>query len=253
MTNTYQCPHCHNLIEASPMRGGGAGWGVPYQQQEMRVNKFGAGESRTATQSVRSVPVSGTRSFESHFSTPFAIALATGGLILVGGWALGLYLKDAIGVGIVLTVGIWLWQVVDDRTLLRVREVFQNEDIDGDGYIGEPPREPQKAMRVTVTEERGNSSWTGYFDSPIEEHILGQFARACLAGRPMGERNWTGAGQPFSVNEYVDFRDELMGRGLVRWKNDRAHRQGFKLTLRGERVFKKLAAIPAPTPPELLR
>ena len=226
------------------------GWGVPFKKQEMRVNRFGDGKSSTVTQSVRSMPTSSARSFESHFSTPFAIALATGGLILVGGWALGLYLKDAIGVGIVSTVGVWLWQVFDDRTLLRVREVFQNEDLDGDGYVGEPP---QKSLRIEIAEQHKSGAWVGFFESPIEEPVLGQFARAVLAGRPTGERKWTGAGQPFSVGEYVAFRDELLQHGLVRWKNEQHHRQGFKLTARGRAVFKQLAAIPATTPPELLR
>lgn len=245
-----ECPNCkhrYNLIEASPAHTG-SGWSAPFKKQEMRVNRFGDGKSSTVTQSVRSMPISSARSFESHFSTPFAIALATGGLILVGGWALGLYLKDAIGIGIVSTVGVWLWQVVDDRTLLRVREVFQNEDLDGDGYVGEPP---PKSLHIEITEERKSGTWTGYFDSPIEEPVLGQFARACLAGRPTGERNWTGAGRPFSVGEYVAFRDELLQHGLVRWRNEQHRKQGFMLTARGRAVFKELAAIPSPPPQDM--
>lgn len=260
MSNTFQCPNCkhrYSLVEASPVRADGAsGWDVPYQQRRMRQLNLGNGPSQAVTEAVRETPVSSAASsLESNFKTPLAIALTSGAFTVAGSLFIFRFdlMSGALPLATVVTIGTWFWQVKDDRFLKRTFERIIGQDIDGDGYVGEPP-EPKKKMRITVTEkQKGSRSWTGYFDSPIEEPVLGQFARAFLAGRPMGERNWTGAGQPFSVNEYVGFRDELMGRGLVRWKNDGAHRQGFKLTLRGERVFKELAAIPATTPPELLQ
>lgn len=252
--DTWKCPNCKHAYSLEPVRAGGVvDWQPQYKERTMSQMHFGSGKSSTVKQATRRVPLSTARpSLESSFRTPLAISLATGGFAIVSSvFVFHFDLRGALTAGVLVAFAMWGWQVKGDRSLLSYLEVLTNRDWDGDDRIGETPK-PEKSLRITVTEkQKGAKSWTGYFDSPVEEPVLGQFARAFLAGRPMGERNWTGAGQPFSVNEYVDFRDELMARGLLRWKNDRAHRQGFRLTLRGERVFRELAAIPATTPPEL--
>jgi hypothetical protein len=252
--SVYECPHCHRSIEASPVRGGGAGWRPQYAERTMNRINFGGGSSKAVKEATRRIPLSSARpSFESSFKTPFYISLATGFFVAIGGLLLSIEFRYAAGASLVAAFITWAWQVKGDRSLLSYVEVLTNQDLNQDGNIGEPTQEPQKNLRVTVTEkQKGAKSWTGYFDSPIEPSVLGQFARAILAGRPAGERNWTGQGQPFSLNEYIDFRDELIERGLFCWKNKKAHQQGFKLTARGRAVFKELAAIPATTPPELL-
>ncbi len=253
--DTIECPNCHVKYRAvPPARASGAGWGVPYEQRRMRVNRFGEGASLGATEAVRKTPVSSAASsVESNFQTPLYISLASGVCTLaIGTFVFHWTFSDTLGLATIVISAVWGWQVIGDRALKYTIERITNHDLDGDGYIGEPP-EPQKNLRVTVTENRNTGSWTGYFESPIDESVLGQFARAILAGRPAGERNWTGQGQPFSLNEYTDFRDELIERGLFVWKNRNAHQQGFRLTARGRAVFKELAAIKATTPPELLQ
>ncbi len=257
--DTFQCPHCHNTIQAMPARGGAsAGWGVPYQQHMMQrrdFNIFGKGKSKDVGQAERRVPLSHARpSFESSFKTPLSISLATGSFFLLGSLLLGFELKLVLGAGLIVSFATWYWQIKGDRSLLSIVEkTLTNRDIDGDDHVGEPP-EPQKNLRVTVTEkQKGSKSWTGYFESPIDEPVLGEYARAILLNRTTGEREWTGEGRPFSIDGYITFRDELMERGLFRWKNKKSVNQGFKLTARGRAVFKELAAIPATTPPELLQ
>lgn len=219
----------------------------------MRQLNLGNSASQAVTEAVRETPVSNAASsLESNFKTPLAIALTSGALaIAVGSFVFDFYFKDTLGIATLTTVSMWFWQVKDDRFLKRTFERLVGRDIDGDGYIGEPP-EPQENLRVTVTEKRRTGSWTGYFESPITEPVLGQYARAVRSGRETGYRHWAGKGKPFvSRKEYEDFREELMCQGLAKWKDENARTQGFKLTARGTAVFKELSKIPATTPPEL--
>ena len=251
MSDTFQCPNCKHTYDLVPARGGAsAGWGVPYQESTMNRMNFGGGKSQPVKQQVRSIPVSSAApSMESNFKTPISISLATGIFVVGLSILFEAQLLHALRNGGISAFALWVILVFQDRARGVIKEVLT---MDNDDVPQEKPK-PQKGFGFTIMEKKNGNSWIGKFQSPIDPPVLGQFARAFLAGRPMGERNWTGPGQPFSVNEYVEFRNELMERGLVRWKNNAAHRQGFELTLRGQRAFKELSAIPATTPPELLQ
>lgn len=116
-------------------------------------------------------------------------------------------------------------------------EEIVRRDLDGDGVVGKP--EPEAVLRVEIA-DGGN---TKFLDVPAEKVAI--FARAVVKGQSgISEGEW----KKFfgGVNEFRAFRGQLLGSGLVRWKNPDAHAQGVELTLAGRQVLKRLATTPLP-------
>jgi hypothetical protein len=56
-------------------------------------------------------------------------------------------------------------------------------------------------------------------------------------GRTFSEKEWCGAGRPFSVNGFRELRSEMIRRGLLARKSEKDHRQGYELTEDGKAVL----------------
>ena len=57
------------------------------------------------------------------------------------------------------------------------------------------------------------------------------------------ESAWTGEGKPFSIDELRALRDWMITQGIARWKNDRAHGQGWELLPRSRAIMRGLARV----------
>ena len=103
--------------------------------------------------------------------------------------------------------------------------------------------DPVTPMVVRVQLDRvedGRYKQTAIFDLPATPEQLTALAVGLLRGRiPFSEREWTGAGRPFSVNEFRGLRSEMIKRQLMTLKNEKDARQGYVPTAEGQAVLEQ--------------
>lgn len=171
---------------------------------------------------------------------PLGQALITGAL---AGLAAGCYAallsapgawRWGVGVGVGVIVLAWvvmLWRWLD---LTRPLEKLTGLDLNRDGHIAKP-----ETIRVAVTSE--DRKHTTIAELPYLSK-LPDFARGVLAGDPISERHWSGAGALFSQSEYRQVRDLLLSRGWLYWNNADAPQQGLTLSPGGRAALRALAS-----------
>lgn len=126
-------------------------------------------------------------------------------------------------------------------------------DLNQDGVVGSTPdSEPQEVrhtVRVDLQEvDRGHVRIvTAQFQVPEWKMI--RLAQGLCAGKPFSEGQWTGKKESFSKGQFIQVRDELLKRRLLRPKNKEFLNQGFELTQSGWVVMRELASH-SPTPPK---
>jgi hypothetical protein len=128
---------------------------------------------------------------------------------------------------------LWRWTRLTERELPKVQ--VQSVDDDGD------PLTP-KVVRVQLDwiTDAGHYQQTSIFDLPATEQQLGELAEGLLnGGRSFSEKEWCGAGHPFSVNGFRELRSEMIKRGLLTRKSAKDHRQGYELTEEGKAIFRQ--------------
>ena len=90
--------------------------------------------------------------------------------------------------------------------------------------------------------EKDNGRETDFIDLPAGPEQLRKLADGLLSGRQFALSAWSGAGAPFSRSEFERLRDELIKRGLARWRNANAQAQGAELTLPGRAVLRRFSS-----------
>lgn len=146
-----------------------------------------------------------------------------------------------LATGLVVSTAAWVALVKRwVRVAWRIEELT-GQDIDQDGYIGQP--EPAPIVRLELKE--GNA--TRFIDLPATPEQLAVLAAGLVSGLPLGENHWTGESKPFSKSQFHALRDELLRRGLAEWVNPDARPQGVRLTGAGRAVIRRLAGL-SPTP-----
>ena len=139
----------------------------------------------------------------------------------------------------------------------RVADVFypRSEPVTVEAKPLEVRQVPQIPNTTKVAFiERGESDnyLSGEYASlSVDPKRLRVFAQGVLAGKGFALGVWTGSTGIFSRDEYDTLRAELIERGILRWKNDKAHAQGVELTRAGESFFRYLVEEnmdPFPTP-----
>jgi hypothetical protein len=168
--------------------------------------------------------------------TGILVALCSAGVTIAVGWPW--WVPPAVLVG--TSTLVWVWLLVDHRRLLRFVEKVVGVDLDGDGEVGEDAGRPER-VKVEIT--RGTQQV--YLDLPCGRETLRTVARAVLADQPLSESRWTGQGRPFSRATFAEFRDELLERGLLAWRNPQAHSQGVEPTRAGRAVFRYIVTLPS--------
>lgn len=138
------------------------------------------------------------------------------------------------------TTFVLMYLVLMRRWLELTAEKITGIDINGDGVIGPKPRSIRVTLNMFDRNQRMSQFYYDFSDVASETQLI-EFADGMLnAGRNMAEREWSGPGKPFSIDEYRSFRSFLIGRGLARAANKKGANQGFELTEEGEAVFGKI-------------
>ena len=197
----------------------------------------------------------GSNSLQDGVLVPALQALTTGalsGLALAGVlWLAGV--ESAWRWSLALIPVVWLVMWLASLSHWRASlERLLNRDLNNDGVIGEqqPPviiSEPAREVRVTLEREEGRH--VDIIDLPAKEEQLRQLADGLLSGRQFALSAWSGTGAPFSRSEFERLRDEMIRRGLARWRNERAQAQGLEVTAPGRAVLRRFASDASkPTP-----
>lgn len=142
---------------------------------------------------------------------------------------------------------IWFLSLLRWHGWVKKLEALIGMDLNRDTYIGERP-EP---LRIELVQEGGHH--VTFIELPATQEQLTELANGLLKGIPFAEGYWTGANRPFSKNEFLCLRDEMLNRGLIAWINIHAHAQGMQLTAAGRAVMRRLQPMgsrmpPSPTP-----
>lgn len=142
----------------------------------------------------------------------------------------------AVFVGVVMLA--WLLLLWRWLGLTAPLEQLTGLDLNRDGVIG--PR----TIRVEVTSADHRN--TTIAELPYSDR-LGTFARGALAGEPISERRWSGAGALFSQAEFRTLRDVMLARGWLRWNDPGNPQQGLELSPAGRACLRALASnLPTP-------
>jgi hypothetical protein len=116
-------------------------------------------------------------------------------------------------------------------------EQITGVDLNKDGFIGTPPapvQSPDRFVNVRLSETSQGNLHILNFQLPATSEQLQCLAEGLSMGTTLSERNWTGQGRPFSIEQYRKLRLELQKRGLVKPTSDKDGRQGYELTEAGE-------------------
>ena len=121
-------------------------------------------------------------------------------------------------------------------------------DLNGDGNIGKPMKEPEHFV-IRLDEITADKHYRSRnIDSVISKEQMTVLARGLLNGIPFSERNWAGSGKPLSSTEFRTLRSGWLKHGLLEVASDKDNRQGFYLTDQGWAVMEKFANTTAPGP-----
>jgi len=151
-------------------------------------------------------------------------AIAAGVTALPASWWAWWPWQVPVTVGAITLGVVWLFTgtgaISDDHQLVTRTETWLGRDLDGDGVVGQPARE---YVPVRLDVEHGGRH--RFLDLDITRE-LALFASRVIAGSvSFGERGALDCGA--AVGEFEALRDELMERGVVRWKNPDNHRSGY--------------------------
>jgi len=188
---------------------------------------------------------------------PLAQATLTGVIIglciLVIGFALDARHPEtpALVIGVIAWAVSWLLLQRHWFGLTAIEKLI-GMDLNRDGAIGKPePREtPEIRVRLSQVKPDGHYQ-ENIITLPASQRQLEALADGLTnCGMPFSERRWTGAGNPFSVDEFRALRSAMIRGRMLTLANEKDPRQGYILTPEGEQTMKRiLEASPSPTPP----
>lgn len=209
---------------------------TPGDWQEKKTHTFNLGDGIAAGVTLERRSPARSATFQADVAVPLAQSLITGLFFGSAGVAV---VDVATGLAFGLGCAGICWLILTDqhRRLLWNIETWTGADLDGDGETGKPQT---TRIEIDVTDGQQRQLINLDTDIPLEKQI--KFAKGVQRGKPLTEREWTGAGRLFTDAEFEELRDALMARGLAKWKNSRHRKQGWILTGRGEKVMQRLAS-----------
>lgn len=105
--------------------------------------------------------------------------------------------------------------------------------------------DPQ-TVRVEIAQNRGRN--VQFMDLPADASQMIMLGQGIVEGLGFTEAQWTGKGQPFTRNQFVQLRGEMIKRGLVVWNSDRDPARGLRVTGKGMAVMRYFASqVDSPT------
>ena len=177
--------------------------------------------------------------------TAILVVFITVGLFsLAVGWSV----KVPLAAAGVVAAALFVYAALTVELVPYSIERIVNHDLDGDGFVGEPPP-PSEPVRIIVEKEDGNEIWLN-FDSEEMRSKAMLVAAFILNGSPFSEKALSGTGRPLTRSEFYTLRDLFMFHELVRWKNPKHPTLGLELTPLGRSTVRKLAGL-STTPPRI--
>ena len=190
---------------------------------------------------------------------PFTQSTIVASVVAIGTWLIMWMIFDVVDPhkpAIVLFFITWIGMIAKLYrhwfTLTSV-EQFLQQDLNGDGVIGDVDQPTDTPRRVviqmdTVKEDGhyqvGDSS--ALIKLSVSDDQLHTLAMGLMNGMPFSEKQWTGKGKPFTSNEFRTLRDEMRDANLTEYVNEKDPRQGIRLTEAGNAVMKEYADSPTP-------
>lgn len=171
----------------------------------------------------------------------FTTGLLTGLALAAVDWGLGLGLGWRVALSAVPVVWLLAW-LASLRGWRNRLERLTGLDLDRNGYVGEPEpeAEPQPPQRLEVKLYTNGGRNMEVIDLPGPD-LLPTFARGLLEyNKPLTQTAWTGSAGPYSRSQFDELRNELIHRGLARWKNPAAPAQGCELSPAGRAVMRRI-------------
>lgn len=159
--------------------------------------------------------------------------------ILVG-WAHGhgwLMRINAPLAGLVTGLGLtgWLFFRFSERAHWMIERIA-GLDLNMDGYVGQPQViEAPPPLRVVLEQDQGRQ--VEYIDLPHRDKLP-----YLASGLAEGTRTFSldSCNHVLSRKEFGELRDEMLRRGLARWKNPNAANRGLELTPAGRAIFRRI-------------
>lgn len=190
-----------------------------------------------------------------------ATSLAIG--VFAGIWLIGRVVFDAVDplicatpLAVITWLGV-LFLLFRHWLQLTAIPAIQNaiNDFVDDGQLNNSvqPSAQSEARKVRIEVQkidRGHFQ-SNTIDFPCDDEQLYTLAMGLMNNIPFTERAWTGAGKPFSTNEFREVKDVLKKHLLVEYVSDADPRQGMRLTAEGRALMEKIA-LPSPAPSESL-
>lgn len=147
----------------------------------------------------------------------------------------------------------WLSLTTPTQIIERVIQ----KDINGDGVIGPKPQAPAKEEPRVVNIRLDKITSDNHYQSdlinfPCDDEQLFKLAYGLTNDPPLtfAERYWTGAGKPFSTNEFRAVIAVMEKHGLCEYVNPQEPKQGRRLTESGRKLFEEIALPHSPTSAE---
>jgi hypothetical protein len=139
-------------------------------------------------------------------------------------------------VGLIWTRRAWRENISEWRALVWEQEQRMKQDIDGDGYVGQPK---QPTFSVEIKSENGKRIQRTEF--PAAPWQMRDLAQGILDDDPFTEGEWTGRGNLFSQSQFTEIRQTFIDLGLADWVNPEHHQQGVTFNDSGKQFLRGLA------------
>lgn len=175
---------------------------------------------------------------EAGVKVPFSQALISGVISGVAALIIAFVLevldpwKPALVMFALVTPLVWFLSRRNWVGLVNRVETWTGLDLDQDGDIGE-----DRVTHIDLTSKVGATRRTQKLAIPATEEQLRRLAVGILGGVTFAERNWTGRGRPFSIDQFRELRDYLEKAELLTKSNDKSNNQGFALTAKGRAML----------------
>jgi hypothetical protein len=188
---------------------------------------------------------------------PMAQATLMGFVVFLVAWMIARIVFDAVDPhkwAVIPGAGVWVWnlfKLFHHWLNLTTIETVLQKDINGDGVIGPVSQpaaqnEPRK-IRIQVEQVTEGRYQSNTIDFPCDDEQLYTLAMGLNNNIPFSERAWTGAGKPFSTNEFRELKNVMKTHELIEYVSEADPRQGMRLTAKGKALMEKIA-LPSPAP-----
>ena len=180
------------------------------------------------------------------FAVPLLQSIATGVFFGLIALVISLWYKvDDWGYWSALTALVsgvlcWITSLSLWRDIVRLMEWAIHRDLDNDHVIGKPTPEPERTVRVELTDHDNGSYHKQITELPYPQR-LPEIAEGLLAGKPFSERTWVPS--LFTPLEFAMLRDQMLKQSFIRLKNPKSPKQGFVITSKGAATLRGIVGI----------